>query len=497
MATTATGTRLDALLRGLPVLSVRGATDRAIAGLAYDSRQVRKGFLFVAVPGAQQDGLRFVDEAVERGAAAVVTQSPTHGLKESTHVQVADARQALAELACAFYRHPSAALKVVGVTGTNGKTTVTFLLRNILAEAGLSPGLLGTVQYEVGARVIPASRTTPESLDLQAFLDQMRSAGCRSAVMEVSSHALALDRVRGIDFDAAVFTNLTRDHLDFHKTTEQYFVAKKRLFDALGRGAKPAVAAINVDDRHGRRLLASGDLAAPAFTYGFSRDAQVRASGLTMDNAGSTWSLASPWATAPARITLAGRYNVLNALAAFTAACALGVAPDRALAVLARPAVVPGRLEEIPTGRGFRVFVDYAHTDDALGNVLKTLRRVTRGRLLVVFGCGGDRDRTKRPLMGAKAARLADFSVLTSDNPRKEDPREILEQIRAGFGAGTRYETIEDRALAIQRALQLARPEDVVLIAGKGHESFQEFANRIVPFDDRQVARHALDALPR
>ena len=497
MSVPASGIRLDALLQNVAGAVVRGPADRLIAGLAYDSRQVRKNHLFVAVPGTHQDGLGYVDDAISRGAVAVVAQREVLTRRDVTHVLVNDARQALADLARAFYQDPAAALKVIGVTGTNGKTTVTFMLRNMLTDAGLTPGLIGTVYYEVGARVIPASRTTPESLDLQAFLDQMRQAGCRSAVMEVSSHALALGRVRGIDFDAAVFTNLTRDHLDFHENLEGYFAAKQKLFTQLGRGPKSAGAIPNADDRHGRQLMASGGIGVPVLTFGFSRDASVRALELHMSEAGSTWRVTSPWGDCEMTLTLPGRFNVLNALAAFAAGGALALPLDRMVETLAHMTVVPGRLEEIPCKRGFRVFVDYAHTDDALGNVLKTLRTVTRGRLLVVFGCGGDRDKTKRPLMGAKAARLADFSILTSDNPRKEEPREIIEQIRAGFGAVDRYEIVEDRAQAIRRVLELAGRNDVVLIAGKGHESTQEFANRIVPFDDRQIVRNLLSPMPR
>jgi UDP-N-acetylmuramoyl-L-alanyl-D-glutamate--2,6-diaminopimelate ligase len=485
-------TKLEDLLKRLSALGVKGALDRSVTGIAYDSRQVRPGMLFVAVPGEHHDGLLFADDAVKRGAQVIVSQHGGFTGRDVTHIHVADARRALAEIAVAFYRDPAARLQVVGVTGTNGKTTITFMLKSILAAAGRKPGLLGTVHYEVGARVIPASRTTPEASDIQAFFDQMLQAGCRSAVMEVSSHALAQNRVLGIDFDAAVFTNLTRDHLDYHLTMERYFEAKQALFVSLGQGRKKAAAVINTDDPWGRKLAALDAIRADKVTFGCEAGALVRATGIQITDGGSSFTVESPWGRTPVRIHLMGHFNVLNALAAFAAGGALGIEPGVLAAALAAVTAVPGRLEEIPTGRDWRVFVDYAHTDDALANALETLRRITVGRLIVVFGCGGNRDQTKRPMMGAVAARLADHAILTSDNPRKENPGTIIEHIRSGFGESTNYEVVEDRAEAIRTALRMARPRDVILVAGKGHESTQEFANTIVPFDDRQVVRNLL-----
>jgi UDP-N-acetylmuramoyl-L-alanyl-D-glutamate--2,6-diaminopimelate ligase len=484
--------KLSELLKHVTHGEVRGPVDRIVAGIAYDSRRVKPETLFVAIPGGRHDGLEFAEEALRRGAGVVVSPHARLAVRDATHVQVADARRALAEAADAFYRHPSGRLMIAGVTGTNGKTTTTFLLRDMLAAAGRAPGLVGTVCYEVGGRVIPADRTTPEASDLQAMFDQMLQAGCSSVVMEVSSHALAQERVHGIDFDVAIFTNLTRDHLDYHKTMEQYFEAKRRLFMGLGQGAKQAVAVINHDDPWGRRLAEAAELKARVITFGLEPGADVGVESLALDGHGGRFRIKSPWGAAELRTPLLGRYNVSNALGAYVAGRALGLEEGVVQAALARRASVPGRLEEVPTGRGWRVLVDYAHTDDALSNVLRTVRPLVRGRLIVVFGCGGDRDPSKRPLMGRVAGTLADRVILTSDNPRREEPRAIIEQILAGIQDRGRCEVVEDRAQAIAAALDEARDGDLVLIAGKGHENTQEFASTIIPFDDRQVARQLL-----
>ena len=483
--------KLDMLLAALPAAKRFGPAGREIAGIACDSRQVRPGWLFVAIPGNKMDGFAFIDDAVTRGAVAVVTEQAPPGLKDVTVIRVPNAREALARLASTFYGHPSARLRLIGVTGTNGKTTVTYMIRDILESAGLSCGLIGTVEYRLGSRVIPASRTTPDSLTLQSFLSQMVQSGCASAVMEVSSHALDQERAWGIEFDAAVFTNLTQDHLDYHKTMEAYFEAKRRLFTAIGRGGKPAAAILNLDDPYGRRLAESPDIKARIITYGRAPEAAVRADRIRLGPSGSAFHATTPWGEADLTLRLLGGYNVSNALAAMAACGSLGISLSIVKQRLGEMRAVPGRLEQVPCKRGFQVFVDYAHTDDALLNVLQTLREITAGRLIVVFGCGGNRDRTKRPKMGAVAGRLADYSVLTSDNPRTEDPLAILDQIRAGIGQAP-HEVVPDRAEAIRRAIGLAREGDIVLIAGKGHETFQEFDNRVIPFDDREIARELL-----
>jgi len=491
--------KLHELVKGLELARVTGGLDVEISGLAYDSRQVREGFLFAALAGGTADGHDYLADAAGRGAAAVLVQRAGAAGPGITELVAADTRRALAEIACRYHGDPSASLRVVGSTGTNGKTTVSCLVRDVLASAGLSPGSIGTVSYQIGARVIPAVRTTPEAPDLQSMLAQMLRAGCKSAVMEVSSHALVQDRVWGTRFDVGIFTNLTRDHLDYHETMERYFEAKKRFFQsAYFRDSDAAAVVVNSDDPWGRQLLAQG--AAPfldadrVITFGTRPEAAVRAEDIELSSRGSSFLIRSPWETVRVKLRLLGRYNIYNALAAFSACAALGVDIALIAHVLSSVVFVRGRLEEIDTRRGFQVFIDYAHTDDAMQNVLTTLREITAGRLIVVFGCGGNRDRSKRPAMGRVAARLADYTFLTSDNPRNEDPAEIIEAIEVGFRDADNYEIVEDRREAIGKALAMAQRGDIVLVAGKGHENYQELANRVVPFDDRQVVRQLLGA---
>jgi UDP-N-acetylmuramoyl-L-alanyl-D-glutamate--2,6-diaminopimelate ligase len=489
--------KLEALLAALRATDVAGRADAEVRGVAADSRQVRPGYVFVAVPGTQADGWAYADEAVRRGAVAVVSgagEAPKAGV---CHVRVADPRLALARLSRAFHGDPAGRLQVVGVTGTNGKTTTACMVRAVLEAAGRKPGLIGTVEYRIGARAIPAGRTTPDAAELQAMLAQMLAAGCASVAMEVSSHALDQRRTDGIDFDVAAFTNLTRDHLDYHRTMEDYFRAKSLLFSGLGRGSKKATAVVNADDAWGRRLLDLEDMAADRLTFGMSAGASVRAERVELGRDGSAFVARTPWGDTPFRLQLLGRFNVANALAAAAACGALGIDLPTIAGVLSELRSVPGRLEQIPTGRGFQVFVDYAHTDDALQHVLSTLREITPKRLLLAFGCGGNRDTAKRPAMGRIAARLADHTVVTSDNPRKETPSAIIAQIREGFGDSKNFEVVEDRRDALRRVLGLAADGDVVLVAGKGHETFQEFANTTIPFDDRQVLRELLGTPPR
>lgn len=484
--------RIETLLQVIQPLTVRGPQTADVRSIAIDSRRVQPGALFVALPGQRVDGERFVDEAMDRGAVAIISQHAVRTRPTVAQVLVEDARRALAEVACAFYDHPSSRMDLVGVTGTNGKTTTAFMIRDLLRASGRRPGLLGTVVYEVGARRIPAARTTPEAPDVQSLLDQMLQAGCDSAVMEVSSHALDQKRVWGVDFNVGVFTNLTRDHLDYHETFEKYFAAKSLLFRGLGQMQKAASAVINLDDPWGQRLASIGGAWSECVTYGVHPAAVVRASAIEVGPGGTSFRVDSPWGSVDLRLRVMGRFNIGNALAAFSAGGALGLEPARMAEALSAFESAPGRLEEIRSARPFRVFVDYAHTDDALRNVLSTLRELTPGRLSVVFGCGGDRDRTKRPLMGAAAADLADRVVLTSDNPRGEDPEAILAEIRSGIPASAQVEQIADREKAIARALGQAGAGDTVLLAGKGHENTQEFAHHVIPFDDREVARRYL-----
>lgn len=484
--------KLSELLKKVKHLAVRGNPDREVSGIAYDSRKVGPDMLFVAIPGAHCDGFEYAEESIKRGGTVVVTSHARLSTRDVTQIQVEDARQALAEISDAFYGHPSGPLTIVGVTGTNGKTTTTFLLRDILESAGYAPGLIGTVQYEIGARVIPARRTTPEALEIQDYLSQMIRAGCRSVAMEVSSHALDQQRVSSVEFDVAMFTNLTRDHLDYHHTMERYYEAKRRLFLGLGHGTKRAVAVINHDDPWGRRLATEPDLRAEVITFGIEPGAMVQVVEMKLGPAGSECRLRTPWGEGIVRTPLLGRFNVQNVLGAYTAGRVLNVGEDLLVRALAARTRVPGRLEEIPVNRGWRVFVDYAHTDDALANVLETARDFTPGRLIVVFGCGGNRDQSKRPLMGEVATRLSDMVIVTSDNPRDEAPLAIIDQICAGVGTRTNFEVVEDRSKAIAMALAIAQAGDVILIAGKGHETTQEIAGVQLLFDDRAAVNQAL-----
>lgn len=487
--------QLKALISRLNTPQIIGTDERDITSLAYDSRKVQKGSLFFAIKGEKADGNHFIDAAVEAGAVAIVTEEPRQHPK-ATIIVVASAREAMADLAAAFYHNPSLPLKTVGVTGTNGKTTFTFLLKAICQEAQMPAGLIGTVRYEIGERLLPAPRTTPESLDLQELLFQIRSAGCKSAVMEISSHALVQERVRNVELDVAVFTNLTQDHLDFHKTMDNYFDAKAILFSGLlKQKRKKGKAVINIDDRFGAMLADRFAGKLPLLTYGLGVKADFQAKNIKSDFNGTSYHLEAHGKSYLVRLPLIGRFNVYNSLAAIAAASAMGIDVRTAVKALANAPEVPGRLEGVPVKRQFKVFVDYAHTPDALLNVMRTLRELSPRKLLVVFGCGGNRDKAKRPLMAAAVSQLADYAIITSDNPRKEKPETILQEIQAGF-KGTNFETIVDRKEAIFRAIALAQPRDIVLIAGKGHETYQEFADHTIPFDDKQIAQQALEAKP-
>jgi UDP-N-acetylmuramoyl-L-alanyl-D-glutamate--2,6-diaminopimelate ligase len=473
------------------ITAVKGGLDRPISGLVMDSRRVVPGSLFFALPGRRTDGTSFIDEAVSRGAVAVVTQKlPAHAQPRVTFIEVPDARAALARVAQRYYRFPDRDLAVVGVTGTNGKTTVTHLLKHFL-NGDQRVGLIGTINYDLGARTVPSFRTTPESLDIYGMMAQMRDAGCRHAVMEVSSHGLDQQRVLGLQFAAAVFTNLTRDHLDYHQTLDAYFAVKTRLFTG-GTGAAPKIAVVNLDDPYGERLAAQIPAGVKAVTFGESPRALVRAEHVTLNFKNTTFRLVWPGGTLDVDSPLIGRYNVSNLLAAVATAWGLGRDPAVFLARLRAFPGVAGRMERIEEGQPFNVLVDYAHTDDALRNALGMLRAITPGRLLVVFGCGGNRDRTKRPLMVRAVQEFADFAFATADNPRSEPLAQIFADMRAGVTAPGKISWTEDRRRAISLALDAARAGDCLLIAGKGHESYQEFADTVIPFDDRQVVRELI-----
>jgi UDP-N-acetylmuramoyl-L-alanyl-D-glutamate--2,6-diaminopimelate ligase len=483
----------------LPELSgllVERAPGVSFTGVQCDSRRIKAGDLFVAVSGSRDDGAKYAAAALARGAVAIVSEAPVRECAKS-QVLVKDSRHALALLASALNGWPSRALDVFGVTGTNGKTTTAWLLRELLRAGGRNPGLLTTVQVEYGGRSIPATRTTPDACELQGLLAQMKGAGCDSAVMEVSSHALDQQRVACLRFTAAAFTNLSQDHLDYHVTMERYFEAKKRLFAQLAQEQPGAAAVCFIDAGYGEAMAAHiASLPLRRVTCGFGPSADVRAEGVELTPDGCRFTLALQGGERrPLAVHLAGRYNVANMLCAAALAREAGVSADAIASALQEARPRWGRLERVPTPLPATVFVDYAHTDDALTNVLATLREMTAGRVFVVFGCGGDRDRTKRPLMGRACAARADHLIVTSDNPRTEDPAAIIAEILAGVPAGTPLTVEPDRRAAIRAALTQAGAGDVVLVAGKGHEPFQELAGRTVPFDDRQVVADEAEKL--
>jgi len=481
---------------------------RPVTGIAYDSRNVGPGAVFVGVRGERADGSAFASQAVARGAAAIVAEQPSAAPGSAPWVQVRDGRLALAVLAAAFYGHPSQSLLVAGITGTNGKTTTGYLVREIFEAAGLPCGLLGTVHYRVGALLREASRTTPEAVELQAMFRDMVDAGCRACAMEVSSHALDLRRVDETRFAAAVFTNLTRDHLDYHHDMDRYFAAKRRLFELLPPGA-PAI--LNIDDPNVASL--AGQLP-NAVTFAVDRPADVMPASAPESLMGLSFDARTPAGLLRVESRLVGRFNLYNLLGAAATGVALGLPLPAIERGLAAVAAVPGRLQVVSDPEdAVVVIVDYAHTDDALKNVLETVRPLAKARMITVFGCGGDRDRTKRPLMGAVAARMSDLVVITSDNPRSEDPDAIIDDVERGIApvsertrgaagvttrsrdrSGPAWIRIADRHAAILRAVRDAGPGDVVVIAGKGHEKTQVLRDREIPFDDAAVAREALGA---
>jgi UDP-N-acetylmuramoyl-L-alanyl-D-glutamate--2,6-diaminopimelate ligase len=475
--------RLDELLAGHDGARLVGEPTVEIADLAYDSRKVEPGTLFFCVVGEKADGHEFAPRAVEDGAAALVVERELTELAVP-QVVVPDSRAAMAPLAARFWDDPTAKLQMVGVTGTNGKTTTTFLIHEILRAADIRCGLLGTVKQVVGGVEKEVVRTTPEAIELQRTFRQMLDGGDEACAMEVSSHAMTLHRADAIHFEVALFTNLTQDHLDFHADMEDYFLAKRKLFE-MG----PKTAIVNVDDPYGRRLAEEFD----CVTFSAEgAEADYSASEIEFDASGASFSVGGM----RLRTGLPGHFNVANALGAFAAAEAIGVGSDFAAAGLARAERVPGRFEPIDEGQGFMVLVDYAHTPDSLENVLLAARRLTDGRLISVFGAGGDRDRDKRPKMGRAGAELSDLTVITSDNPRSEDPEAIVAEVAGGAEEGGEVEIVVDRREAIALALGQGEPGDTVVIAGKGHEQGQEFADgRKVPFDDREVAREELRRL--
>ncbi|HEV8617477.1 MAG TPA: UDP-N-acetylmuramoyl-L-alanyl-D-glutamate--2,6-diaminopimelate ligase [Methylomirabilota bacterium] len=486
---------MSVLLDALPDARVIGDPPPSVRGVSADSRRVGTGECFVAVPGFKQDARRFVPDAIARGASLVVTEGEAMPGLGAAQVLVPSARRALARLAAAYHGRPSRDLTLVGITGTNGKTTTSYLVDALLRARGGATGMLGTIQYVIAGEVREASQTTPEALEIESMLDEMRARGVRGVAMEVSSHALALSRVEELAFDVAVFTNLTQDHLDFHGTLDEYRRVKRRLFELLAASPKPRrTAVVNADDPAGAAMV--DGLRLDVITFGHGPDAAVRPTRHVSSLDGIRMDVATPRGPLTLVSPLIGEHNVMNLLGAIGTGLALGLPPAAIARALGDVQTVPGRFEQVRTGQPFLVVVDYAHTPDALERVLATARRLTPGRLGVVFGCGGDRDRGKRPIMGEIAARLADRAWVTSDNPRSERPEAIIDEVAAGVRRSwtdpARYAMVPDRQTAIRDALGWARAGDTVVIAGKGHETYQIVGSDVLPFDDRDVARRIL-----
>jgi UDP-N-acetylmuramoyl-L-alanyl-D-glutamate--2,6-diaminopimelate ligase len=490
---------LEALHGQVEILESRGNHGLSVSAITDDSRFVQAGSVFVAVKGEQSDGHRFIPAAMKAGMAALVLQQPATDLSVP-FARVADSRKALGLLGSRFYGEPSSKIRMIGVTGTNGKTTTTYVCKALLETLGRRVGLIGTVAYQIGKETIPASHTTPGAIELQQLLAKMVAGGCTAAVMEVSSHALAQDRTAGCEYDVAVFSNLTQDHLDFHKTMEEYFQAKLRLFAGLTGTHKPNKRAIlNVDDPAGDRIQRL--CPAPVWTYGLKTKADLRSENVRLSLGGTAFTAATPAGSFPVESQLVGEHNVYNLLAAIGVAIHEGATPDQVRQAVAQVTNVPGRFERVVAGQAFTVIVDYAHTEDALVRLLTAAQTLKTGRIITVFGCGGDRDRGKRPKMGSAAVRYSDVVILTSDNPRTEDPLAILLDVEAGVTDALKgrpqvhYQKVADRREAIHMAVREARSGDMILIAGKGHEDYQIIGTKKFHFDDCEVAREAIERL--
>ncbi len=481
--------RLADMLNGVPFLSLNGNKAQDIQGIAYSSKNVQPGFLFTALKGLKTDGHEFLEEALANGATAVLSNRKKPDNFTQTWIQVSDTRESLALCSANFYSHPSQKMKVAGITGTKGKTTITYLLEEILKKSRLSPGVIGTISYRGPGMNVTADRTTPEAPDLQRILHEMLEHGITHCFMEVSSHALDLKRVNGIEFDVTAFVNLSGDHLDYHQTMEQYFEAKKKLFFLNN---KKGIAVVNGDDLWGKKLISQ--LPAQTITYGLEPGATVRGKDFTLDEKGIQTSVDYPEGQLSLSSPLLGKPNLYNILASVAVALSLNLPVSGIKEGIASLEGVPGRFEKIENSLGLRILVDYAHTDDALKNLLETARELNPKRTILVFGAGGDRDKTKRPRMGEAAGNLADWTIITSDNPRSEDPMAIISDIEKGIKKTGKqnYQIIPDRREAIEQALSMGEPGDSILVAGKGHEDYQIIKDKVSPFDDAEVIREIL-----
>ncbi|HBM74362.1 MAG TPA: UDP-N-acetylmuramoyl-L-alanyl-D-glutamate--2,6-diaminopimelate ligase [Clostridiaceae bacterium] len=478
--------KLSKVIEGFESILIKGNIDSEITGIAYDSRSVDEGYAFVCIKGFKTDGHNYINDAVSKGARVVVVESDVEIPKGITALKVHDTREALALMSAAYYGFPSRSMKLIGVTGTNGKTTTTYLIKSILEQNGYKVSLIGTISNIIDGKAIEAKRTTPESSDLQEMFSQMRDVSTDYCVMEVSSHSLALKRVEGCFFNVGIFTNLTRDHLDFHKTFENYLNAKMKLFK------QSAVAAVNLDDNYSNEVLSR--ITTPVIGYSEEDKGDVKASDVEVNSKYTSFTLRYKGESIKIKLTLPGRFNVYNALAAASACIAEGVHLNVIKQGLENVKSVAGRSEVIDSGRGFTIIIDYAHTPDGLKNILKTIREYAKAKVITVFGCGGDRDKTKRPEMGEIAGKLSDFCFVTSDNPRTEDPEAIINDILPGIKkTSAPYEVVTDRKEAIKRSINKAERGDVVLIAGKGHETYQVLNNRTIHFDEREIINEILN----
>ena len=480
--------RLQDVMNGIENIEILGDSAVDVASLKYDSRRVSDGDMFAAIQGENFDGMKFIEEAAKRGARTFLVPEGAERRAEGTYVHASNVREVLALASRNFFGDPSSKLKVVGITGTNGKTTSSYLIHGILEQAGIDSGLIGTVQYLVGGEVISAARTTPESPDLLGLLDTMVKSGCGACILEVSSHAVTLNRVTGVKLEVAVFMNLTRDHLDFHNDMEEYFRAKAALFEVGEVNHR----VVNRDDPFGKRLLK--EIGADVLTFGLEEGDISPEGPVTIEEWGSRCRLSTPWGPVDVNTALPGRFNLYNIMAAVASCGLLGLTADSISRGLSSVDRVPGRFERVDRGQSFTAVVDYAHTPDALENVLENARAITNGRVITVFGCGGDRDTSKRPLMGQAAGRHSDLVFVTTDNPRSEDPEFIMDQIMEGLGDPIGIvERVSDRRTAIGLAVREARPGDMVVVAGKGHENYQIIGERILPFSDVDELARAIE----
>lgn len=487
--------KLSDLIRLTPDIRIEGPLERDITSIVLDSRKVVPGSLFIALRGAHSDGHQYLEQAIEKGAATILVHEDqaVPATSDTTVIRSVNPRQTTALLASQFFGNPSDKMQTIGVTGTNGKTTVTYMVQSLLEQMGVSCGVIGTVGAHFGGLHRPTGATTPESPELQAFLSDMVNMGIQAVAMEISSHALVWHRVDGMRFDVAIFTNLTQDHLDFHISMDRYLAAKSRLFRMPGKTDHPAVAILNNDDPASEYFRPMIPDYRTIRTYGLERTADVTARNIELHPDSNRFVLICPGGEFAARVPIPGRHNILNALASASALMALGYDPSAVAGALQDLQSVPGRMERIDRGQPFQVFVDYAHTPDAIVNLLEAVRPITQGRIITVFGCGGDRDRTKRPLMGEAASQRSELTIVTSDNPRTEEPAAIIDDILPGLGGSCEYRIIPDRRTAIQMAIRIAKAGDSVVIAGKGHEDYQIIGHEIHRFDDREEARTALE----